>query len=238
MNEIVEVGTALPVNNEQSSKADRWKTLVILLILINTVLASAFAGLQVNANSRASQSSAESQYDAILASSELNRASIQASYDLNTYAQNLFDQQTALVQQYTALQRQIAKDDRGYQDQMIESSASQARADRAKELSSLLTDPRYAPTADFNPPDTAAYMKDLYAKANEIVSTQNAAADRYLLWNARADAYVAVLTILAVAFFLYGIAQSVRPRLRLLFACTGLAIMVIGSLWGLTILLA
>jgi len=45
-----------------------------------------------------------------------------------------------------------------------------------------------------------------------------------------------VLTILAIAFFLFGIGQSVNPRLRLLFAGFGIVVIVLGVGWGLAIL--
>jgi hypothetical protein len=237
MSEIIEVESALPAGTGRIEKPERWKSLVIILILINTLLVSAVAGLQVDADIRTKQANTESQYNAILASSELNHSSIQGIYDLNTYAQNLVNQQTALVLQYSALQQQMANDDRGYQDLMAESAASQARADQAKALSVLLTDPRYAPSTEVAPPNTVAYMKDLYASANALVEKQNAASDRYHLWNNKADSYVAVLTALAVAFFLLGIAQSVSPRLRLLFSGVAMVVMAIGSLWALIILI-
>ncbi len=222
---------------EKAESQERWKNLVVLLILVNTLLVAAVAGLQVDANIRTSLANSASQYDAILASGELLHASAKSTYDLNTYAQMLLNQQQSLVLDYTSLKLQDANDARGSHDLTIESAASQARADQAAALSVLLTDPRYAPASRTDSPNTTAYTQDLNAAANAQVVKQNAAADSYLVWNSKADGYVAVLTVLAVAFFLLGVAQSVSPRLRLVFSGIALAVMAIGGLWALVLLI-
>jgi hypothetical protein len=48
-------------------------------------------------------------------------------------------------------------------------------------------------------------------------------------WDSKADAYIAVLRILAIAFFLLGLAQS--TRMRLFFSLSALAIMVFAVIW-------
>ncbi len=223
--------------SERVENPERWKNLIVVLVLINTLLVSVVAGLQVDANIRSSQADSQSQYNAILASGEVAQSSVQGTYDLNSYAEALTEQQQALVLEYSALLREKANDQRGSQDLTIDAAASQARADQAKSLSVLLSDPRYAPSTQFSQPDTAAYMKDLYAPANSQVEIQNASADSYQRWNNKSDGYVAVLTILSVAFFLLGIAQSVSPRLRILFAGFSMGVMALASLWGITILI-
>lgn len=58
------------------------------------------------------------------------------------------------------------------------------------------------------------------------------AADDYHSWNSKADAYVAVLTVMAVAFFLLGLAQAVKGRIRLTFAIFGFVILFGASAWA------
>ncbi len=237
MSEALFIDSAGSEEARQIDNRERWKNLIVFLVLVNTLLVAAVAGLQVDANIRTSLADSQSQYNAILASGEVLRSSIQGTYDLDTYAQALVNQQQALVLEYTALKRDEASDPRGSHDLNIESAASQARADQAKALSVLLTDPRYAPATQFDSPNSTAYLQDMNAAANSLVEKQNAAADSYLRWNSKADSYVAVLTILAVAFFLLGVAQSVSPRLRLMFCGIALVVMTLGSLWGLIVLI-
>ena len=99
---------------------------------------------------------------------------------------------------------------------------AQARADAAVKFSTLYTDPRYAPQGDDIMPKAEQYVADTNARANEIVAQQNKSADVYNRWNRKADSYVTALTILAVAFFLFGLAQAVKnARMRLAFAVFG-----------------
>jgi hypothetical protein len=70
------------------------------------------------------------------------------------------------------------------------------------------------------------------------VARQNAAADDYNRWNRKGDAYTSVLAILAVAFFLFGLAQALSPRLRLLLAIFGVAALAGAALWAGIILIA
>ncbi len=83
-----------------------------------------------------------------------------------------------------------------------------------------------------------SYLADTYAAANDLVARQNAAADDYNRWNRKGDSYTSVLAILAVAFFLFGLAQALTPRLRLLFAIFGLVVVGAAGFWTVLILLA
>ena len=55
--------------------------------------------------------------------------------------------------------------------------------------------------------------------------------------NVRRDAYVAILTVLAIAFFLLGIAQS-SVRMRLFFAGSAVVIMTLAAVWTGYIMIA
>jgi len=69
------------------------------------------------------------------------------------------------------------------------------------------------------------------------VTSQNTAADAYNRWSGKADSYTSVLTILAVAFFLFGLAQALSLRLRLLFAILGIVAVAAEGTWMLLILI-
>ena len=82
-----------------------------------------------------------------------------------------------------------------------------------------------------------AYLADLHSYSSELVEKHNTASDAYHHWSNKSDSYVAVLTVLATAFFLLGIAQMTQPGLRLLFSLFAIGVIGIGSLWTLILLI-
>jgi hypothetical protein len=224
------------VNTPGSSNPDRGKTLVLILILINTVLVAAISALQVDATIRSNQANRDSQYNAIAVTGSLIQSGAQSDFDLNSYAKVLSYTQQALVAEYSALQRQTVNDQQGFDKLTLESQIYQAQADRAKALSYLMTDPAYAPPSADTAPNMSAYLSDLDATSQELVQKQNDASASYHLWNRKSDSYVAVLTILAVAFFLLGVAQMAQPRVRFLFSAFAAGVIGIGTIWTLILL--
>jgi hypothetical protein len=216
---------------------ERWKTMIIALTMINTILVAVFAGLQTDANIRANEANRDSQYYAVLTSAELQRIGLQNNYDMNTFARVLDNTSRSLVMGYTALQLLDGGDDQGAAYSKVQEQVAQAQADAATKFSIFYQDPRYAPKSPEAQPELQRYIDDSNAKALELLASQNAASDAYKIWSGKSDSYVAVLTILAIAFFLFGIAQSVNPRLRLLFAGFGIVVIVLGVGWGLAILI-
>ena len=217
---------------------ERYKTLIVVLTLITTVITAMIATLQADANIRANNANRDSQYYAILVSGELVRSGLQSSYDLNTFSKVLLEKQTALMMQFTALQSEQSADKLGTALNNISALAAQARADKLINFSIFYTDPRYAPKTTDGLPDAEAYLADISDEANKILEKQNAAADEYHKWNNKSDAYVGVLTVIAIAFFLFGLAQAVKGRMRLVFAVFGLVILLAASAWTLLILVA
>lgn len=217
---------------------ERYKTLIVVLTLITTIVSAILAGLQADANIRANNANRDSQYYAVLTSGELRRSGLQSSYDLSTFAGVVRESQTALMMGFTALESEQAGDKLGAAINNQEALAAQARADTLTGFSIFYTDPRYAPKTEDDLPNGDAYLVDLAAKANELLQKQNAAADEYQQWNNKADAYVGVLTVLAVAFFLLGLAQALTGRMRLVFAIFGAVILFSASAWSALILAA
>ncbi|HEX7541724.1 MAG TPA: hypothetical protein VF352_06305 [Anaerolineales bacterium] len=225
------------MNKPAISKPERGKTLVLVLILLNTVLVAAVSALQVDATIRTNQANRDSQYYAVQVTGSLIQTGARSDYDLNTYSKWLTDTQEALVAEYSAMQRQAANDQQGFEALTLESQIYQARADRTMSLSVLMTDPAYAPASDQASPNIDTYMKNLYSYSNELVQKQNAASDAYHRWNNKSDSYVAILTVLAVAFFLLGVAQMAQPGVRLLFSSFAFGVISIGILWTLILLI-
>lgn len=229
---------SIPETISQPPNLDRYKTLVVVLTVVTTVITAIIASLQADANIRATTSNRSSQVYAIQAAGELHRQGLQSSYDTNVFAGYLKDTQEATVLSLTALEQQQKGDAAGAASSQVRAAVAQARADKARKFSVFFTDPRYAPRTADGMPDAQAYITDTYTSANNLVTQQNAAADAYNRWNRKTDSYTSVLTILAVAFFLFGLAQALPPRLRLLFAIFGMVAIGWAGLWTVLILIA
>ena len=209
---------------------DRLRVFILTLTLINTIFAAVLSGLQVDANVRADKANRDSQYYALLAANELVRVGHQSAYDLKLFATTVKEAQQSLVMALTALELEEAGDDESAAKLVSQSDVAQARSDKGTALSLLYLDPRYAPTEPDGIPDLEAYLVDQSKLPNELVAKQNMASDEYHKWDYKADAYIAVLSILAIAFFLLGLAQS-TARMRLFFALSALAVMVLAGVW-------
>lgn len=216
---------------------EKSKRLILVLIMLNTLLAAIVTFLQTDASIRSGQANIDSQYYSLLASGELIRQSIQGTYDLATYGEVLKNTQESMVYQYTSLDEAVKGNTAASEQASLLSEIQIARAIMAQKLSVFFTDPRYSPTTGDQPPDLQGYLDDQNAQVNSLVEKQNAASDEYHLWNQKSDAYVSILTILAIAFFLLGLGQSMSSKIRLIFASMGLLIMSIGGLWCLLIFL-
>jgi len=222
--------------NGAAPKNERWKGIVLVLTLINTVFAALLSGLQVDAGIRANNANRDSQYYATLLSSELVRQGLQSSYDFQTFAATLRPSQESLIAEFTALGLEQDGDQNAADNFHAQSLISEAQAEAAQKFSVLYNDPRYAPTESDSMPKADEYVADQAKAANDILIKQNAASDEYQIWNKKSDAYVSVLTLLAIVFFLLGVAQSTQ-RMRLFFAVSALVIMLTSMAWTFLILI-
>jgi len=227
---------ATPVNTPQNT--DRYKNLVVVLTVFTTVLAAVLAALQADANIRADMANRESQYLTVLASGELVRAGLESNYELNVFGDYLKNLQDATILELTALEQETDGNDDAAQATRALASISQAGADAGEKFSVFHTDPRYAPQSENDQPNADQYLADMFEKVNEIVAQQNQAADSYNAWDRKADSYITALTVLAVAFFLFGLAQAQKDtRIRLIFAVFGVVVIAFSLLITVTTLL-
>lgn len=216
--------------NQTTPSTDRSRVVILVLTLVNTIFAAVLSGLQVDANIRADKANRDSQYFALLAGDELVRLGHESAYDLELFAETLQDLQQSLIMEFTALELQQDGKNENAARLLSQSEIAQARAEQGTALSRLYSDPRYAPAEADGIPNLEAYLTDWSKAPNELVTKQNAATDEYHKWNKKADGYVAVLTVIAIAFFLLGLAQSTE-RMRLFFAASALVIMFIAAAW-------
>ena len=224
-----------PEEASPTVKPDKYKLLVVFLTVVTTVIVATVAALQADTNIRASNSNRDSQWYAIQISGELHRQGLQAAYDTNVFNGILTDMQEATVMELTALQLSQAGKDQEGAASLLKATVAQARADTAKKFSIFYTAPRYAPASADAAPNMQAYLTDSYITSQDLLAKQNAASDQYHRWDNKGDAYTSILAVLAIAFLLFGLAQAFSPRLRLLFAIFGLAVLLISAIWVLLV---
>jgi hypothetical protein len=206
-------------------------------MFVNMIFAAALFGLQMDANIHANNANRDSQYYALQASNELIRLSQQSAYDLDLFANTIKDAQQSTVMELTALELEKGGEKESAARLRSQSEIAQARSEKGISLSLLYSDPRYAPTEPDGLPDFETYLADQGKKPNDLVTKQNAASDAYHTWSSKGDAYVAILTVLVIVFFLLGLAQS-SIRKRLFFAGSAVGIMVLAAVWTVYIIIA
>jgi hypothetical protein len=228
-----------PVLEKPAENPDRWRNLAIVLTVMTTVFAAVLAALQADASIRSNIANRDSQFYAIAASGELIRSGLSSNYEFTVYGQVLRDLQEATVFQLTALEQKGRDENDLAKSTLMQADAAQARTNTGSKFSVFYTDPRYAPKADGEPPQLEAYLKDSNTKANELVTSQNRAADDYKVWNNKSDAYVTILTVLAVAFFMFGIGQAVKiTHMRLVFVIFGSLVILLCGAWTFLVLIS
>jgi hypothetical protein len=85
----------------------------------------------------------------------------------------------------------------------------------------------------------ADHLADLVATAQDLVVQQNAAADDYRFWSRKADSYVTALTVLAVAFCLFGLAQTMQAeRLQRSLVLVGSLVLATCVAWSVLLLVS
>lgn len=214
---------------------DRLRFWILFLLLVTTVFSAVLAGLQSDAGIRADQANIQSQYYAVQASAEIYRQGQQSAFDFETLSTQLRHAQETTVLEFSALQLEGGGNLDGAERLRAQARISQARMQAAQQVSLFYTDPRYAPAEPDGFPNLEAYLADQNLIANALVAKQNAAVDAYHVWDNKGNSYLTILSILALVFFLIGIAQNARV-LRGFFTATALLILLAtaaATLWVL-----
>lgn len=223
--------------NAASPNTERWRSLVVFLTMAATVAAAIVAGLQADAGIRSQVANRESQVYALLASGEIFRQGIRSDYDLGTLADLTQEMQDSLSLEITGLEQEAAGDLDSAALARQRAAMLRARVERARALSFFYTDPAHAPGEPDALPNLEGYVEASAAEANRLVGLQNKQADEYQRWSRKGDAYVAVLALLAIALFLFGLAQAASVRTRRTFTVFGSVVLAVSILWALSILI-
>jgi len=119
-----------------------------------------------------------------------------------------------------------------------EAGRLEAMSEALVPYSILLSDPRYAPQGDSIVPNLQLWADDTMAPALELLAQQNASVEERDAWGAKADRYVSIITLSAVALFLYGLSLVSKNRVRLVFVAVGIVLATASALWTLITALA
>lgn len=118
-----------------------------------------------------------------------------------------------------------------------EDPAEVRRADQIQEMIVPLTPlldgdrPYYDPETGYS--DLVAYHADINLVTTTLLLEQRAVAiESASAWNSKSDGYVTILTVLAVALFLYGLSTTVRTNLRYLFSLVGTFLVGLALVWA------
>jgi hypothetical protein len=216
--------------NETTTTPDRFRIFVLVLTLLNTIFAVLLSGLQVDANIRADTANRDSQYFGLLATNEVVHFGRENGYEFQLLLDAINEAQRSQILTLTALDLEEAGETESAAIVSSQSQVAEARSEKGTSLSLLLSDPRYAASEPGDLPDVQLYLDDQRKTIKELEEKQNAASDEYYRWDSKADGYITALTVLPVAFFSLGLAQS-TGRLRQLFAFFALAIMLLAAVW-------
>ena len=212
------------------SSPNRGRRLVVVLTLITTIVAAVVAGLSVDAGTRADAANRESQYLVLVASDQTLNDLAAENYQAAIVTDILMNTDDGLAHDMSALVSS-SKDDPGGAEQLAAlGAAARARADAARALSDIFHGMASAPSTPEDFQKVQAYYEQRNEAERAIVARQNAASDTYNAWSSKGDTYVAILSVLAVTFFLLGLAQVSKRMRPFLASCAG-ALMVLATAW-------
>ncbi len=208
-------------NNPSASSDKRFNTLVVILISIVTVISAVAAFLQNDAAGRQNSAARDMQRYAAAQLAAALQAQQQQNYDSFLH-QNWSD----LSWERSLLLNSDTVTDTTRADQLADLMRLTAG------FSPLLQAPYLTDPIDGSP-DLAQYYADKEYEPVYWQQQRDAAALSNSQWNTKAAAYVSVLTLFAVALFLFGIAVTIGGRLRGGFVALGVLMAIAATGWML-----
>jgi len=220
------------------SPRSRFEYVVALLIMVATLLGVTVAFLHTHASLQEDRAARAAEVYAIQTMGEL----VQNGYVSDYQAGLLYDYvslgQLGLARQFgqlTAAQQGESELAAEYEQ---EAGRLEAMSEALVPYSILLSDPRYAPQGDSIVPNLQLWADDTMAPALELLAQQNASVEERDAWGAKADRYVSIITLSAVALFLYGLSLVSKGRVRWVFVAVGIMLTGASALWTLITALA
>jgi hypothetical protein len=206
---------------------------VAVLMMVTTVLGVTVAFLQTHASVLEDRAARDAEVYAIQTMGELVQNGYVSDYQAGLVYDSVSLAQLALARQFgqlTAAQQGESDLAVGYEH---EASRLEAMREALVPYSILLSDPLYAPQGDSIVPNLQLWAEDTMAPALELLAKQNAAVEERDAWGARSSRYVSIITLSAVALFLYGLSLVTKSRVRLVFVAVGIVLTGASALWTL-----
>lgn len=204
----------------------RLQAIVTIAIVVTTLATAAVGYLQVRAGSRSSDAGQAGQEYAVLTMSNLLQLQERAKVDYEHFlkaqeqrgqAGNAFQQSVFSGAGERALLRLVQE-------------RWQRLADKTQALTPLTPNGRDGPGEDLEFP--RHFFARSTAGALRYQALQDAANETNSSWDGRAARYTAVLTLLAVAVFLFGLALAMPRRVLRVFSAVGALLLVVGVAWA------
>lgn len=217
---------------------DRFEYSVTVLIMVSTLLTVAVAYLQAHASVREDRAARASEAYAIQMMTEIVQNGYRSDYEAGLVYDSISLGQLALARQFG----QLAAWQQSEGELMAEYEHEAGRLEAMREAlipySILLSDPRYAPQDESGVPNLQLWADDGMAPVLELLAKQNLSVEERDAWGEKAGRYVSIITLSAVALFLYGLSLVTKGRVGLLFAGVGIALTAASAVWALITALA
>jgi hypothetical protein len=216
----------------------RFDYVVAVLIMVTTLLGVTVAFLQTHASVQEDRAARDAEVYAIQTMAAIVQNGYISDYQAGMVYDSVSLEQLALARQFG----QLTAAQQGESDLAAEYEHEAGRLEAMKEAlapySSLLSDPRYAPQGGSTVPNLQLWADDLMAPVLELLGQQNASAEERDAWGAKAARYVSIITLSAVALFLYGLSLVTKSRVRFVFVAVGIVLTGASALWTLFTALA
>jgi hypothetical protein len=204
---------------------------VAVLIMVTTLLGVTVAFLQTHASVQEDRAARDAEVYAIQTMGAIVQNGYVSDYQAGLVYDSISLEQLALARQFGQLT--AAQQDESDLAAQYEREAGRLEAMREALVpySILLSDPRYAPQGGSIVPNLQLWAEDTMAPALELLAKQNAAVEERDSWGAKAGRYVSIITLSAVALFLYGLSLVTKSRVRLIFVAVGVVLTGASGLW-------
>lgn len=211
-----------------------WKHLLVLLIAGVALFGTVVAALQVNSSVRAARASRDGRAYTLKAIGKSEAGILRYIYERNRLAAH-----QALVTEW-ALERRLAQE-RTSLTAAQEDERAAARLwrvmDDARSLSALLSPP-YFDEETFYADVIQFGVNFLVVPPALTLEKEAAKREEADAWGAKSERYVVTITVLAVSLFLFGLAMTLRGRLKTLFTSVGVLIVTASLAFVLSAALA
>ena len=200
---------------------------IAICTVVTTLLAAVVGLMLADSSGEASEAAGQAQQLSIRASGEAVRAQQAAQADFETFV--LAQEQR--TRSSSALQRGLFEQDRTEKSQLkVRQALWQLQAENTETLTPLTTTSEFGPEAD--PLFPARFFTAAAEEAYRLSALEDAASTTSEAWGSQAAGYTAVLTMFAVALYLFGLTLTLGRESRRLFAGVALVLVAVGFGWS------